>query len=698
MALAGIELRYLVNQISDQVQGYYVSNIYGVTKDSILFKLHHTEKSDLFMMVSTSGVWLTSVKIEQIEPNRLLRRLRGDIIRLKLKKIEQIGAERIAYFFFEGFGKEFVLVGEFFGDGNIILCNDEMKILALQHSIDVRHRKLGVGLQYAPPPSSGLDIFGLTQDAFDDLKTSDLGSAKWLGRTLGLPKKYVEAIFEIATVDQKKTGTLLTADEITKLFETTKGIVTDVTAGNHDAVIIRGEKTDVLPLKLGRLKPEVTTSVGSFIEGLDTVFTENILEVGRAVQSSGSDKKIKQLETQISEQEKAILTVKERSKSITSVANSFFEMVSAGILSVSDKSAQDILERNNAKLVNEKGVWLIIIQDEKIKVNINAPLQSIASTLFNEAKKQSGAISSIQAIKEKTAKKLAKFQSKTESEQKMMVASEIRKKMWYERYRWFFTTDGLLTIGGRDAASNSAVIRKHLGNNDCVFHADIFGSPFFILKDAKDVPDASMNEIAHATVCFSRAWREGLYGVSAFWVNPQQVKKSAPSGEFLPKGSFTIEGQRNFIKSDTLRLAVGIIPQRDSDGGGGGDGSAVTGSIAGNTITAISNNNINNNNNSDGDDSYNDDDIFDNDNNDDDADTNYVLTCGPPEPIKKYSILYAIIEPHGSEMVDTAKKIRIEFSKLKEDIAKSIPVDDYVRVLPAGKSQIVQISHGDARL
>ena len=152
MALAGIELRYLVNQISEQVQGYYISNIYGINKDSILFKLHHTEKSDLFMMISTSGVWLTKVKIDQMEPNRLLKRLRSDLLRLKLTKIEQIGAERIAYFTFEGFGKEFMLVGEFFGDGNILLCSKEMKILALQHSIEVRHRKLSVGLDYAQPP------------------------------------------------------------------------------------------------------------------------------------------------------------------------------------------------------------------------------------------------------------------------------------------------------------------------------------------------------------------------------------------------------------------------------------------------------------------------------------------------------------------------------------------------------------------
>ena len=38
------------------------------------------------MMISTAGVWLTAVKIDQLEPNRLLKRLRSDLLRLKLKK------------------------------------------------------------------------------------------------------------------------------------------------------------------------------------------------------------------------------------------------------------------------------------------------------------------------------------------------------------------------------------------------------------------------------------------------------------------------------------------------------------------------------------------------------------------------------------------------------------------------------------
>ncbi len=637
MTLAGIELNYLVNKISEEVQGYYVSNIWGITKNSILFKLHHPEKSDIFMMISTEGVWLTSVKIDPIEPNKLLKRLRSDLLRFKIKKIEQIESERIVYFTFAGFDKEFVIIGEFFGDGNILLCNEDMKILALQHSIDVRHRKLGVGMKYATPPQIGLDIFHIKESDLNDLKLSDLIAGKWLGRTLGLPKKYVEGIFKLANIDSKKIGRDFSQEEIKELFNATKTIVTNVITGNHDPVIIRNGKTEVIPIKLGETD-EKCSSVNSFMEGLDTVFTENIVELGRTARTSESDKKIKDLETQISEQEKAIETVKEKSNYITNLANSLYVMVSKGILSIEDANAQSILDEHKAKVSKEKGISLIVIKDEKIKINLQAPLQSIASVLFNEAKRQSGAIKSIDQIKNKTKKKLEKLKNKSELEIKEILVSEVRKKNWYERYRWFFTSDEMLAIGGRDAPSNSAIVRKHLGKNDKIFHGDIFGSPFFILKDAENPSTISMNEVAHATVCFSRAWREGMHGLNAYWVNPEQVKKSAPTGQFLPKGSFSIEGKRNYVNIPSLRLAVGIIPQDD----------------------------------------------------------HFLLTSGPLATIKKNSICYAIIEPHGLEMAEVAKKIKLEFSKLEEEITKQISLDDFVRALPAGQSQIKEVSFGDA--
>ena len=66
MTLAGIELSYLVNEIAGRTSDYYVSNIYGITRNSLLFKLHHPEKPYILLMFSTFGLWFTNMKISLI--------------------------------------------------------------------------------------------------------------------------------------------------------------------------------------------------------------------------------------------------------------------------------------------------------------------------------------------------------------------------------------------------------------------------------------------------------------------------------------------------------------------------------------------------------------------------------------------------------------------------------------------------------
>jgi predicted ribosome quality control (RQC) complex YloA/Tae2 family protein len=638
MTLAGIELRYLTNNISKKTIDYYVSNIYGINSKSLLFKLHHPEKPDVLLMFSTMGLWTTSKKVEQIEINKLLKRLRSDLLRLKLTKIEQIGAERIAYLTFSGFDKEFIIIGEFFGDGNIILCNKEMKILALLHSIDVRHRKLQVGLTYTPPPENSVNIFNMTQKDLEEILSSSMPTAKWIGRTLGLPTKYAEEICRMSKIDSKISGNQLTNDDTKKIFEAVREIINNVVEGNHEAVIVKDDKnSDVYPIKLGNDEKHYT-NVSSFMEGLDILFTETIVESGKSIQTSSVNKNVTELENKLEEQTKAISIVKEKSSKIANVAKSISSLVSQGISSIEDSKAVEELRKQGAEMKSEKGIFLIKIDDEKIKINPNASLPTISSRLFDESKRQAAAIISIDKLKRKTEKKLEKEMSQVKVTEESITYSEIRKKNWYERYRWFYTSDGILAIGGRDSSSNTAIIRKHIEKNDKVFHADIHGSPFFILKnDKKEILPTSLNEIAHATVCFSRAWREAMYGLNAYWVEPEQVKKAAPSGQFLPKGSFVIEGQRNYVNISTLKLAVGLVKQN----------------------------------------------------------ADYLISCGPPQPIKKNSICYVIIEPAGYEMVEIAKKIKLEFNKMTDNVAKSLSIDEFVRVLPAGDSHIVESGLGE---
>ena len=639
MTLAGIELRYLVNEISKRIEGYYVSNIYGISRNSILFKLHHPEKPDILLMFSTFGFWITTRKIEQIEENRLVKRLRNDLLRSKIAEIKQIGTERIVYITFSGLNQEFILVGEFFGDGNIILCNKEMKILSLLHSIDVRHRKLNVGLNYELPPLGGLNIFEITLKDLLDIRSVPTAAVRWIGRTLGLPTKYTEEIMKLANISPQSLGNSLSDDDIEKIFVTTKSITKKVVDGVHEPLLVRDEKTsDVLPFPLASIENKKSTKIPSFMEGLDLLFTENLLEAGKTSQSNSVTQKIEEFEHRLEEQTRAISTVKQRTDLISAVAKSLLEFASKGVVLLDDPKILQTFKEQNVSLEKERGILFVVISGEKIKINPESSMPAIASTLFNESKKQLKAIETIESEKRKTEKILEGFRKQADVAKDSVVFTIQKKKEWYERYRWFLTSDGFLSIGGRDASSNSSVIRKHLEKDDKVFHAEIVGSPFFILKNSSDNVVSSVTETAHATVCFSRAWREGLYGLNAYWVNPDQIKTAAPSGQFIAKGSFVVEGTRNFVKVTTLQLSVGLYQKDDS----------------------------------------------------------YSLMCGPPEPIKKNCIYYVTIEPSGLEMVEAAKKIKLEFLKFKEkeEIIKAISIDDFIRVLPAGDTHIVESGIG----
>ncbi|MBI2657504.1 DUF814 domain-containing protein [Candidatus Woesearchaeota archaeon] len=137
-----------------------------------------------------------------------------------------------------------------------------------------------------------------------------------------------------------------------------------------------------------------------------------------------------------------------------------------------------------------------------------------------------------------------------------------RKTEWYEKFRWFISSEGFLVIGGRDATSNEIVVKKHTEANDLVFHTDMAGSPFFVVKsEGKEIGEKTKEETADATVTFSRAWKLGLHTSSVFYVSPEQVSKKTKAGEYMGKGAFMIYGKTNYI-GNKLNLAVGMTKQQ----------------------------------------------------------------------------------------------------------------------------------------
>ncbi|MCS7135179.1 MAG: NFACT RNA binding domain-containing protein, partial [Candidatus Aenigmarchaeota archaeon] len=154
----------------------------------------------------------------------------------------------------------------------------------------------------------------------------------------------------------------------------------------------------------------------------------------------------------------------------------------------------------------------------------------------------------------KKIQRITEILSKIEEKKEKRV--EKKKSEWYEKFRWFFTSDGFLVIGGKDAETNEKIIRKYLKSEDLVFHADITGSPFVVIKNPqrKDIPETSIKEAAEFCACYSKAWKIGIQA-DVYYVLPEQVKKE--SG--LPKGSFMIYGKREWIRRLDMLLAIGVF-------------------------------------------------------------------------------------------------------------------------------------------
>ncbi|MFB6127975.1 MAG: ribosome rescue protein RqcH [Halolamina sp.] len=137
---------------------------------------------------------------------------------------------------------------------------------------------------------------------------------------------------------------------------------------------------------------------------------------------------------------------------------------------------------------------------------------------------------------------------------------------WYERFRWFHTSDGYLVIGGRDADDNEALVKKYLDKHDRFFHSQAHGGPVTVLKasgpsepsEPVDFPEASRRQAAQFAVSYSSVWKDGRYAGDAYAVDPEQVSKTPESGEYLEKGGFAIRGDRDYHEDVPAAVAVGI--------------------------------------------------------------------------------------------------------------------------------------------
>lgn len=197
----------------------------------------------------------------------------------------------------------------------------------------------------------------------------------------------------------------------------------------------------------------------------------------------------------------------------------------------------------------------------KISLDVRKTVDQNAAAYFEAAKKARSKIAGARkAIAMAVEKRKAAEDAPTAVVEKQL-PKKVRKRAWFEKFKWFVASNGMLVIAGRDATTNELAIRKHVDKHDVIFHTDAAGSPFVVLKtEGVVVPENVLQEVTDFCGAHSKAWKLGLATAEVYWVTPEQVTKEAKAGEFMGKGSFMVYGKRNFMHP---KMGLVAIPFED---------------------------------------------------------------------------------------------------------------------------------------
>jgi predicted ribosome quality control (RQC) complex YloA/Tae2 family protein len=206
--------------------------------------------------------------------------------------------------------------------------------------------------------------------------------------------------------------------------------------------------------------------------------------------------------------------------------------------------------------------------EKRLTIDINLALSPWSNAREYYDQKRSAAVkeqktlqSSNKALKS-TEAKIAQDLKKGLKQEKAILRP-VRRQMWFEKFTWFISSDGHLVLGGKDAQQNEILYKKYLKKGDVYLHADLHGAATIVVKNNPKTPDApippsTLSQAGTLAVASSSAW-DSKAGMSAWWVNADQVSKSAPTGEFLPTGSFMVRGKKNFLPPAQLLLGFGVL-------------------------------------------------------------------------------------------------------------------------------------------
>ena len=658
-AMSNVDIFTISDELNNLLTGARVDKSFQPTKDIVVMRFHvaGTGRVDLVMQcgsrIHTSKYPLENPTNPPTFPMLLRKRVKGahvvSVSQHNFDRVVEIKVKKDKYY---------TIVVELFDKGNIILLDEDNNIILPLKRKHWSTRDISSKKEYVFPEDRGINPINVSEEEFKEIfieKDSDVV------RTLavnGFGSLYAEEIIERANenteIDKNTLNKDLTQEQFSALYNSLKELFDILKNEEYKPQIVKdGRKEDVLPLDLVKYDGFEKKYYENFNEACDEFYSKKVNTDIKNVKEKIWNKKVNKFEKRLRLQEetldnfnKTIETSQHKGELIysnyTTIENLINVVNSAISKDYSFKEIGKILKKakedgmSEAEIfesIDKMGVLTLKIEDTSIIIDPKLSIPENAENYYEKSKKAKKKTKGALIAIENTKKQLEKIKAKKEVAMENISIPKKREKKnlkWYEKLRWFITSDNTLVIGGRDAGTNEAVVKKYLDNNDIYLHADIHGASSTAIKlEGKSLNDTILKESGEFAASFSSAWSKGFTTQDVFWVHPDQVSKTPEAGEFLAKGSFVIRGNRNYIRSARVKIAIGIVDYEGKR-----------------------------------------------------------IMAGPVESLEAHCENYVVLKPGYTKKEAIAKKI---LHKINED--DLLTLDDIIRVLPSGKCDIDEEYH-----
>jgi len=540
-----LEVRLLASELDQCLNGARVSNIYSNTELGLtLLKLNASDGPRRLLFERGLRACLTEFQYPvEKSPHSQLRTARRLLRGSKIQKIEQEGFDRVISIELRTpKDTSLELVLEVLSGGVFVVLDPEKKVAFTTEKKVMRDRSILLGGEYRLPPRTyPSPLLANEGELLRILKEESLLKSA-LATKLGLGN-LSDLVCLKAGIDPSAIPGSLSPEDVRKLFDALRQTVESLRL--EPTVYSDGSNPIEYSLvSLPNPPSQISTRFDTISEAMDWYYS-----MGGKTRVVAPTKPNRRLASLMKTAEELL----QQSAQLKATA----EMIMADVakfdrvLSLARQGTKGAIETGiNVKEIDyRERTAKVLVGDREAQLDTTRSAAANASILFSRSKELRLRAGELMAEAEST---------KVEQKVREVELKRVRKRAWYEKFRWAVLSSSRKLLLGKDAITNEVLVRKHTEENTQVFHSDFTGSPFAIAWPLGEMTEAEIQEAAGITASYtSKAWEMGFSSLDVYWVRASQLSKSPPSGTFLTKGAFFVSGGKNFIRGANLGIALG---------------------------------------------------------------------------------------------------------------------------------------------